>query len=52
MFPEIRLKEASVLGFKRGVVPFQQLAQDSGQAIETVCVRDLREARESFFAAG
>src|ERR1051326_8167104 len=29
MFPEMRLKEASVLGFKRGIIPVQPLAAES-----------------------
>jgi DNA repair protein RadA/Sms len=52
MFPEIRLKEASVLGFKRGIVPSQPIAQELHSAIETVRVRDVREAEESLFAGG
>lgn len=50
MFPEIRLKEASVLGFKRGVVPSQPISAELPWSIETVRVCDLREARESLFA--
>ena len=49
MFPEIRLKEASVLGFKRGIIPSQPVAQELQFAMETVRVRDLREAQEAFF---
>jgi DNA repair protein RadA/Sms len=52
MFPEIRLKEASVLGFKRGIVPSQPIAQELHSSIETVRVRDVREAEESLFAGG
>jgi DNA repair protein RadA/Sms len=48
MFPEIRLKEASVLGFKRGVIPSQALSQEI-QSLEVVRVRDLRHAQEAFF---
>jgi DNA repair protein RadA/Sms len=50
MFPEIRLKEASVLGFKRGIIPAQSIAQDLQFAMETLRVRDLREAQEVFFS--
>jgi DNA repair protein RadA/Sms len=49
MFPEIRLKEASVLGFKRGIIPSQPVAQELQFAMETLRVRDLREAQEVFF---
>jgi DNA repair protein RadA/Sms len=49
MFPEIRLKEASVLGFRRGVVPSQSFAQELQSPVETVRVRDLRQAQEVFF---
>jgi len=50
MFPEIRLKEASVLGFKRAVIPLQPLAEQLPSAMETSGVRDLQEARERLFA--
>jgi DNA repair protein RadA/Sms len=50
MFPEIRLKEASVLGFKRGIIPRQPVAEEARSAMETVPVRDLREAQEVLFA--
>ncbi len=50
MFPEIRLKEASILGFKRGVIPFQSLSQDGRASIETISVRDLKQAQEAFFS--
>ena len=50
MFPEIRLKEAAILGFKRGVIPSQSVAQELHSTIETVRVRDLREAQEALFA--
>jgi DNA repair protein RadA/Sms len=49
MFPEIRLKEASVLGFKRGVIPVQPLAAESQFGMETSRVRHLQEARERLF---
>ena len=49
MFPEIRLKEASVLGFKHGIVPSQPVAQELQASIETLCVRDLRQAQETLF---
>jgi len=50
MFPEIRLKEASVLGFKRGIIPAQPVAQDLQFAMETLRVRDLRQAQDVFFS--
>jgi DNA repair protein RadA/Sms len=49
MFPEIRLKEAFVLGFKRGIVPAQPIAQELHSSMETVRVHDLREAQECLF---
>jgi DNA repair protein RadA/Sms len=49
MFPEVRLKEASHLGFKRGILPAQPLSQELQSSFETIRVRDLREAREAFF---
>jgi len=50
MFPEIRLKEASVLGFRRGVIPLQPITQESHTSIETVRVRDLKQAHEALFS--
>ena len=50
MFPEIRLKEASVLGFRRGVIPFQPIAQELHSSMETVRVRDLKQAHEALFS--
>lgn len=47
-FPETRLKEAAVLGFKRSVVPDQPLTE-LPSPIETVRVQDLRQAQESLF---
>jgi len=49
MFPEIRLKEASVLGFKRAVVPAQAIAEDLQAVMEIVTVRDLRQAQDTLF---
>ena len=34
-FTEIRLKEASVLGFKRGIIPAQSMAEESPSMMET-----------------
>jgi len=50
MFPEVRLKEASVLGFKRGIIPSQPIAQELQASMETFRVRDLRQAQEVFFS--
>jgi DNA repair protein RadA/Sms len=52
MFPEIRLKEAFVLGFKRAIVPAQAIAQELHSSVEAVRVRDLRQAQECLFGAG
>ena len=49
MFPEIRLKEASVLGFKRGIIPSLSVATELHSTVETLHVRDLREAQDRFF---
>jgi DNA repair protein RadA/Sms len=50
LFPEIRLKEASVLGFRRAVMPFQPVSE-SGQAVpERLPVKNLTDAQEAFFA--
>jgi len=46
LFPEIRLKEATLLGFRRGIVPWRPGAQESDSSIETIQVRDLRQAHE------
>ena len=35
MFPEIRLKEASLLGFNRGVIPMQPLGEELQFSMET-----------------
>lgn len=50
MFAEIRLKEASVLGFKRGIIPAQSIAEETPSLVETLRVNDLRQAQEVFFA--
>jgi len=49
MFAEIRLKEASSLGFKRGIIPAQSVAEESPSQMKTERVRDLRQAQEVFF---
>lgn len=49
MFAEIRLKEASVLGFKRGIIPAQSIAEETPSLVETLRVNDLRQAQEVFF---
>src|SRR5262245_38335581 len=50
MFPEIRLKEASILGFKRGVIPLQSLGDPLQNPLETIQVRNLQQAHEALFA--
>jgi DNA repair protein RadA/Sms len=50
MFPEIRLKEAAILGFGRGIIPYQAAAHESPPGIETVRVRDVQQAQEVFFS--
>ena len=49
IFPEIRLKEAGILGFGRGIMPCQPMAHESLSRIETVCVRDVQQAQEVLF---
>jgi DNA repair protein RadA/Sms len=49
IFPEIRLKEAANLGFKRGIIPSQSVAEELQSAIETVRVRDLKQTQEALF---
>jgi len=50
MFPESRLKEASVLGFRRSVIPVQPVAAEARSSMEVMGVRDLRQAQEAFFS--
>jgi DNA repair protein RadA/Sms len=50
MFAETRLKEASVLGFKRGIIPTQSIAEESPSMMETLRVSDLKQAQEVFFS--
>ena len=49
IFPEMRLKEAAILGFSRGITPYQTIAHESPSRIETVRVRDLQQAHEALF---
>src|SRR5437867_851854 len=49
IFPEIRLKEAAILGFSRAITPSQPIAQEGGGKLETVRVRDIQQAQEVFF---
>src|SRR5213594_3454683 len=49
MFPEMRLNEAYVLGFKRGVIPAQAPGEELPPFIDLIRVRDLRQAQEAFF---
>jgi DNA repair protein RadA/Sms len=50
MFTEMRLKEASQLGFRRGVIPAQSIAEASPALMETLRVSDLRQAQEVLFS--
>src|SRR5215471_3183585 len=50
MFTDIRLKEASLLGFRRGIIPAQSIMEESPWLVETLRVRDVRQAQEVFFA--
>jgi DNA repair protein RadA/Sms len=49
MFPEMRLKEAHALGFKRGLVPMQPLAGEAPAGMEAVGVQNLQQAQREFF---
>ena len=49
IFVEARLKEASALGFTRGIIPARSTIEESPSLIETVRVSDLRQAQEVFF---
>ena len=49
MFPEIRLKEASMLGFHRGVIPHQAVSETGAYGIELLRARNLQEAQDSLF---
>jgi DNA repair protein RadA/Sms len=51
MFPEIRLKEASMLGFRRAVIPAQPFSEELQPALENVRVRDLKQAQEVLFGS-
>jgi DNA repair protein RadA/Sms len=50
IFPEIRLKEAAILGFSRGIVPCQAMSNESQSRMETVRVRDVQQAQEVLFS--
>jgi DNA repair protein RadA/Sms len=50
MFTDIRLKEASLLGFKRGIIPARSSSEESPSSMETLRVSDLRQAQEVFFS--
>jgi len=50
MFAEIRLRESALLGFRRGIIPTQSTAEESPSMMETLRVRDLRQAQEVFFS--
>jgi DNA repair protein RadA/Sms len=50
IFPEVRLKEAAILGFRRGIIPFQPVPHESPAGLETVRVRDIQQAQEVLFS--
>jgi DNA repair protein RadA/Sms len=49
MFPEIRLREATMLGFERGIIPSQSSADLAMGNIELVRVKNLQDAQLAFF---
>jgi DNA repair protein RadA/Sms len=49
-FPEIRLKEARILGFSRSIIPYQAMSHEGTSRLEAVRVRDLQQAQEAFFS--
>jgi DNA repair protein RadA/Sms len=50
MYADIRLKEAALLGFRRGVIPAQSTAEESPSTIAAERVRDLRQAQDVLFS--
>jgi DNA repair protein RadA/Sms len=50
IFPEVRLKEAAILGFRRGIIPFQPVPHECPAGLETVRVRDIQQAQEVLFS--
>ena len=51
MFPEIRLKEASMLGFRRGVIPRQAVSETATYGVELLRAGNLQEAQDSLVLA-
>jgi DNA repair protein RadA/Sms len=49
MFPGIRLKEASMLGFANAVMPAQPLIDEPDGSIQTITVQNIQEAQSSLF---
>jgi DNA repair protein RadA/Sms len=49
MFADVRLKEASMLGFRRGVIPAQSGAEESPFLLEVLRIGDLHQAGEVLF---
>jgi DNA repair protein RadA/Sms len=49
MYPQMRLKEASMLGFRRAIVPAQTISDLPANAMELCLVRNLQEAQENLF---
>jgi len=49
MFPGVRLKEASMLGFKCAVLPAQPLIDEPDRSLQTLPVRNIQEAQSTLF---
>jgi DNA repair protein RadA/Sms len=49
MFPAVRLKEASMLGFKSAIMPAQPLIDESDRSLQTSPVRNIQEAQSTLF---
>jgi DNA repair protein RadA/Sms len=49
ILPEVRLKEAAILGFSRAIIPCQPIADESPSHIETLRVRGLQQAQDALF---
>jgi predicted ATP-dependent serine protease len=49
MFPAVRLKEASMLGFKTAILPAQPLIDEPDRSLQTFPVRNIQEAQSTLF---
>jgi len=49
MFPTVRLKEASMLGFKSAIMPAQPLIDEPDRSLQTFPVRNIQEAQSTLF---